>query len=164
MPMIKWLSVTDRFTKMYLDRQFIPLGINSSQHMYILKICQYPGITQDQFISSFHLNPSNITRSILTLEKKGFLVRKTNPADKRTCMLYPTSKAEAICGPIQKIIEQWENQILQNFCDEEQQIFCRCSGRSERLLCSYITSNPRRKNRILFRMHRSTARERNRKL
>ena len=38
-------------------------------------------------------------------------------------MLYPTSKAEAICGPIQKIIEQWENQILQNFCDEEQQLF-----------------------------------------
>ena len=123
MPMIKWLSVTDRFTKMYLDRQFIPLGINSSQHMYILKICQSPGITQDQFISSFHLNPSNITRSILTLEKKGFLIRKTNPTDKRTCMLYPTSKAEAICRPIQKIIEQWENQILQNFCDEEQQIF-----------------------------------------
>ena len=123
MPMIKWLSVTDRFTKMYLDRQFIPLGINSSQHMYILKICQSPGITQEQFISSFHLNPSNITRSILTLEKKGFLIRKTNPTDKRTCMLYPTSKAEAICGPIQKIIEQWENQILQNFCDEEQQLF-----------------------------------------
>ena len=123
MPMIKWLSVTDRFTKMYLDRQFIPLGINSSQHMYILKICQSPGITQDQFISSFHLNPSNITRSILTLEKKGFLIRKTNPTDKRTCMLYPTSKEEAICGPIQKIIEQWENQILQNFCDEEQQLF-----------------------------------------
>ena len=90
MPMIKWLSVTDRFTKMYLDRQFIPLGINSSQHMYILKICQSPGITQDQFISSFHLNPSNITRSILTLEKKGFLIRKTNPTDKSTGMLYPT--------------------------------------------------------------------------
>ena len=123
MPMIKWLSVTDRFTKMYLDRQFIPLGINSSQHMYILKICQSPGITQDQFISSFHLNPSNITRSILTLEKKGFLIRKTNPTDKRTCMLYTTSIAEAICGPIQKIIEQWENQILQNFCDDEQQLF-----------------------------------------
>ena len=39
MKLLKWLSVADRFTKAYLDQRLEPLGINSSQHMYLLKIC-----------------------------------------------------------------------------------------------------------------------------
>lgn len=42
MKLLKWISVADRFTKVYLDNQFAPLGINSSQHMYLLKICEIP--------------------------------------------------------------------------------------------------------------------------
>ena len=45
MKLIKWLSVSDRFTKMYLDQQLAPFGINSSQHMYITVICNHPVIT-----------------------------------------------------------------------------------------------------------------------
>ena len=44
MKLLKWLSVADRFTKTYLDSRFAPLGINSSQHMYLLKVCSEPGI------------------------------------------------------------------------------------------------------------------------
>ena len=44
MKLLKWISVADRLTKSYLDNQFAALGINSSQHMYLLKICRNPGI------------------------------------------------------------------------------------------------------------------------
>lgn len=30
MKLIKWLSVADRYTKIYLDNMLAPLGINSS--------------------------------------------------------------------------------------------------------------------------------------
>ena len=33
METIKWLSIADRHTKMYLDKKLEPLGLNSSQHM-----------------------------------------------------------------------------------------------------------------------------------
>ena len=33
MNLIKWLSISDRHTKMYLDRSLAPLCLNSSQHM-----------------------------------------------------------------------------------------------------------------------------------
>lgn len=47
MKLLKWLSVTDRFAKTYLDSKLAPLGINSSQHMYLLKLCDQPGIHWD---------------------------------------------------------------------------------------------------------------------
>lgn len=46
MKLLKWLSVTDRFYKIYLDKQLAPFGINNSQYMFLIKICRSPGILQ----------------------------------------------------------------------------------------------------------------------
>ena len=40
MQLLKWLSVTDRFYKIYLDKQLAPYGINNSQYMFLIKICR----------------------------------------------------------------------------------------------------------------------------
>ena len=61
---IRWLSVADRYTKMHLDRHLAKLGLNSSQYMYVIRVCQDPGMTQDQFLASFNIHPSNITRAL----------------------------------------------------------------------------------------------------
>lgn len=123
MELVKWLSIADRYTKMYLDRHFLPLGINSSQHMYLLKVCEQPGITQDQMLECFYVHPSNVTRSIVALAKAGFLRREANPEDKRTCRLYPTERAEAVCQPIRDICTQWQQKLLRAFSTQERQMF-----------------------------------------
>ena len=51
MQLLKWLSVTDRFYKIYLDKQLAPYGINNSQYMFLIKICRSPGILQDSLLN-----------------------------------------------------------------------------------------------------------------
>ena len=87
MNILKWLSVTDRFSKVYLDNQFAQFGINSSQYLYILKICDCPGILQESLIESIYVHPSNIVRTVSALEKKGYITRDAYDKDKRTCRL-----------------------------------------------------------------------------
>lgn len=123
MDFLKWLSITDRYTKMYLDRQLALLGLNSSQHMYILKICNEPGITQDQFLNLFYIHPSNITRSLAYLEKAGFLKKEPHKKDKRTCCLYPTEKALLANEQILAISSNWYETLLQDFSEEEKELF-----------------------------------------
>jgi DNA-binding MarR family transcriptional regulator len=123
MKILKWLSVTDRFAKMYLDNQLAPLGINSSQHMYLLKICNHPGILQDSLIESFYVHPSNIVRMVSALEKRGFLTRTPYAKDKRTCQLYPTQKALSIVGHIQTACKKTEAILMDRLSTEEQEIF-----------------------------------------
>lgn len=123
MEFFKWLSITDRYTKMHLDRQLAPLGLNSSQHMYIIKICNEPGITQDQFISLFYIHPSNITRSIAYLEKAGFIKKEPHYKDKRTYCLYPTEKALEANKQILDILNNWHEILLQDFSTEERTRF-----------------------------------------
>lgn len=122
MELLKWLSITDRYTKMYLDRQLAPLGLNSSQHMYITKICSEPGITQDRFVTLFYVHPSNITRSIAYLEKTGFIRKEPLQKDKRTSCLYPTDKALEANKHIIHILENWHEILLQDFTEEEREL------------------------------------------
>ena len=119
MKILKWLSIADRFAKVYLDRQLAPLGLNSSQHIFLIKICQQPGILQDSLIDTFYLHPSNIVRTVMVLERNGFITRTPYDKDKRTWQLYPTDKAEAIIRQIKAACEQAEAVLLQGFTKEE---------------------------------------------
>lgn len=112
MKLLKWLSVADRFAKAYLDERLAPLGINSSQHMYLLKICDHPGISQDSLLGSVYVHPSNIVRMVASLEKKGFLTRTPCAQDKRTWQLYPTERALSIAEQVRAACEQTETVLL----------------------------------------------------
>lgn len=109
---LKWLSVADRFAKAYLDNKLAPLGINSSQHVYLLKICEQPGISQDSLLGTVYVHPSNVVRMVAALEKKGFLTRMPCQQDKRTWLLYPTDRALAIAGQIRAACQETENLLL----------------------------------------------------
>lgn len=121
--LLKWLSVTDRFSKLYLDKLLAAHGINSSQHMFLIKICDNPGILQDSLIDTIYLHPSNIVRTVASLENKGLLIRKPCEEDKRTCRLYPTHEAMAVIANVESACKQTEAVLLQGFSDEQKADF-----------------------------------------
>lgn len=119
MKILKWLSVADRFYKIYLDRQLAPFGINSSQYMFLIKICDIPGILQDSLMNMFYIHPSNIVRTIAALEKQGMITRSSNDKDKRTWKLYPTQQALSIVEEVRIVCENTEAVLLQGIGEEE---------------------------------------------
>lgn len=123
MKLLKWLSVTDRFYKIYLDKQLAPFGINNSQYMFLIKICHSPGILQDSLMDMFYVHPSNIVRTIAALEKQGMITRSPNDKDKRTCKLYPTDRALSVIDEVQAVCEKTEDLLLQGITDKDQELF-----------------------------------------
>ncbi len=123
MKILKWLSVADRFYKIYLDRQLAPYGINSSQHMFLIKICDSPGILQDSLMDMFYVHPSNIVRTIAALEKQGMITRSTNHEDKRTWKLYPADRALAVIEEIRAVCKKTEDLLLQGISETDKDLF-----------------------------------------
>lgn len=121
--LLKWLSVADRFSKLYLDKMLAAHGINSSQHMFLIKICENPGILQDSLIDTIYLHPSNIVRTVASLENKGLLIRKPCEEDRRTCRLYPTCQAMDMIEDVKAACIEAEAVLLQGFSDEEKTLF-----------------------------------------
>ena len=123
MKVLKWLSVADRFYKIYLDQQLAPFGMNSSQYMFLIKICDSPGILQDSLMDMFYVHPSNIVRTLATLEKKEMLTRLPNDQDRRTWKLYPTDRALSIYQEIRTVCENTESILLQGLSEAEKSLF-----------------------------------------
>lgn len=123
MKLLKWLSISDRFIKTYLDARLAPLGINSSQHMYLIKICDNPGILRDSLTETFYVHPSNIVRMVTALERNGLLTKRPYEKDMRTCRLYPTEKALAIYDQVQAICRDAETLLMKSLDKEEQAAF-----------------------------------------
>ena len=123
MKILKWLSVADRFYKIYLDKQLAPFGVNSSQHMILIKICDSPGILQDSLMDIFYIHPSNIVRTVIALEKQGMITRSPSDEDKRTCKLYPTDRALSVIDEVQAVCEKTEALLLQGIQETDQALF-----------------------------------------
>lgn len=106
--------------KAYLDERLAPLGINSSQHIYLLKVCDHPGISQDALLDSVYVHPSNMVRMVAALEKKGFLTRTPCEQDKRTWQLYPTQRALSISAQVRAACEETESVLLHGLTAQAQ--------------------------------------------
>lgn len=119
MNLIKYLSIGDRHVKQYIDKQLAPYGLNSSQFIFVGKICREPGMTQDKFFKYFFLHPSNITRGLAALEREGFIERREHSADKRTTVLYPTPRAEAVYQHVQAMIERLHAVLTEGMSEAE---------------------------------------------
>lgn len=121
MELIRWISITDRQNKRYLDKKLAPFGLNSSQHMYLIRVCREPGITQDSLFSRFYIHPSNITRALAALEQGGFLRKELHPQDRRTCRLYPTERGREVYQQILDICDSWEAMLMEGLPQEERE-------------------------------------------
>lgn len=117
--LIKYISIIDRHNKIYLDKKLKEIGLNSSHHFYIINIHRYPGIAQDKLINLTHLNPSNITRALCTLERLGFIKKVSNEDDRRTYNLYLTDKGINAYPKIIEIADEWRNILLGDFSEKE---------------------------------------------
>lgn len=122
---LKWLSVADRFAKAYLDERLLPLGLNSSQHLYLLRVCRQPGLSQDSLLSTVYVHPSNVVRMVAALERKGFLRRVPCAQDKRTWQLYPTERALAVVDQVEAACRETEAALLDGLPQEFQDVFQR---------------------------------------
>lgn len=127
---LKWLSIADRQLKMYLDRLLAPIGINSSQYMYITVICRNPGISQEQFTEMTYLNPSNITRALHTLIRAGFFTKVTSSEDKRKNCLYPTKKAYEANEQIKNILRSADQLLLEDISPDEAELLLKVLKRT----------------------------------
>ena len=71
-------------------------GVGTAEIDYIHALRHHAGATQAQMAELLHADKAAVARRTESLEAKGYLVRRENPADGRGRLLYPTEKAEGL--------------------------------------------------------------------
>jgi len=71
-------------------------GVGSAEYDFIHVVRKNPGITQVSLREILSLDKGAAARRAANLEAKGYLIRKPNPADGRSQLLYATKKADLL--------------------------------------------------------------------
>lgn len=99
-------------------------GIGTAEFDFIHLVRHNPGITQAQVREALKIDKGATARRALRLEAKGYLIRKPNPNDGRSQLLFATPKAEELKvskTAIETCFYEW---LLEELSDEEKEAFC----------------------------------------
>lgn len=98
-------------------------GIGTAEFDVVHVIRKNPGITQAGIRDQLGIDKGAMARQIASLEAKGFLIRKKNPQDGRSQLLYATEKADQLKNSkayIESVFYEW---LLEPLSDQQRQEF-----------------------------------------
>ena len=98
-------------------------GVGTAEIDLIHALRHNPGCSQAKLAEILRADKAAIARRTKNLEAKGFLVREDDPADRRSQLLYPTEKAEAMKSSKTEIEASFYEYLLSGLSREEAKTF-----------------------------------------
>ena len=98
-------------------------GVGSGEFDVIHAIRKKPGITQAEIRESLGIDKGAMARQIASLEAKGFLIRKENPNDRRSQLLFATEKADQLKNSKAYIESHFYSYLLEGLTEEQRKEF-----------------------------------------
>lgn len=100
-------------------------GIGTAEFDFIHLVRHNPGITQTQVREQLQIDKGAAARRASSLEAKGYLVRRPNPKDGRSQLLYATEQAEHLKNSKARIETIFYDWLLEELPEAEKEQFCR---------------------------------------
>ena len=100
-------------------------GIGTAEFDFIHLVRHKPGITQAEIREALKVDKGAAARRAASLEAKGYLVRKPNPEDKRSQLLFATEKAEELKNSKASIEDAFYDWLIADLSEADRREFCR---------------------------------------
>ena len=98
-------------------------GVGTAEIDLIHALRHKPGCTQAQLAEILHADKAAIARRTKNLETKGYLIRKDDPNDRRSQLLFPTEKAENMKSSKTEIEASFYEYLTEVLTEEETDAF-----------------------------------------
>jgi DNA-binding MarR family transcriptional regulator len=85
----------------------------------LIKICNEPGIIQEQLATSLVFDSATVTRSLKELEKKEIIIRKVTQQNQREKKVFPLEKGLRYINTIYETMAYWDLLILEDFSSKD---------------------------------------------
>ncbi|WP_404407950.1 MarR family winged helix-turn-helix transcriptional regulator [Jeotgalibacillus malaysiensis] len=99
--------------------EFKEYDLTKGQYLYLIRICENPGVIQEQIIEMIKVDRSTANRAVQKLVDNGFVEKREDEHNKKIKRLYPTDKGNTIYPFIKNENEYSENMALNGLSDDE---------------------------------------------
>ena len=99
-------------------------GVGAAEFDIVHLVRHHPGITQTQVVQALNMDKGAAAKRVASLENKGYLIRRPNPADGRSQLLYATEATDGLRNSKAHIEEVFYTWLLEDLDREEAEQFC----------------------------------------
>ncbi|MBU5484111.1 MarR family transcriptional regulator [Clostridium sp. MSJ-11] len=115
----RWISILYRQFQIFINNELKDLNITSGEYIYLIKLYENKELTQEDLAEIYYIDKAAITRSISSLEDKGYIKRVKNESDKRSYKIQVTEKALMVKHRIYNALKSWDDLISSDVNDGE---------------------------------------------
>ena len=99
--------------------EFKEYNLTRGQYLYLIRICENPGIIQEKLAEMIKVDRTTASRAIKKLEANGFIEKRADAANRKIKRIFPTEKGKGISPNISRENEHSERVALQGLSEEE---------------------------------------------
>ncbi|WP_141434419.1 MarR family winged helix-turn-helix transcriptional regulator [Bacillus sp. 03113] len=99
--------------------EFKEFDLTKGQYLYLVRICENPGIIQEKVAEMIKVDRTTAARAIKKLEIQGFIERKSDNHNKKIKKLFPTEKGKKVYPVLRREGEYSDMVALSGFSSEE---------------------------------------------
>lgn len=99
--------------------EFKEYNLTKGQYLYLVRICENPGIIQEKLAEMIKVDRTTASRAIKKLEMNGFIEKRNDSLNKKIKKLYPTAEGERVYPFIKREHEYSNTVALNGFTESE---------------------------------------------
>ncbi|QDQ02477.1 MarR family transcriptional regulator [Lysinibacillus fusiformis] len=99
--------------------EFKELDLTKGQYLYVIRICENPGMIQEKVAELLKVDRTTASRAIQKLVTKGFVEKRFDAHNKKNKHLFPTEKSLALYPFLKREGDYSNARALDGFSDEE---------------------------------------------
>lgn len=102
--------------------EFKEYDLTKGQYLYLVRICENPGIIQEKVAEMIKVDRTTASRAIKKLEINGFIEKKDDEQNKKIKKLFPTEKGKNVYPFIKRENDYSNSVALEGFSESEIEI------------------------------------------
>ncbi|PWU70306.1 MarR family transcriptional regulator [Gracilibacillus dipsosauri] len=101
--------------------EFKEYDLTKGQYLYLVRICENPGIIQEKLAEMIKVDRTTVARAIKKLEMNGFIEKKDDHSNKKIKKIFPTEKGKKVYPFIKKENDYSNSIALAGFSEKEEE-------------------------------------------
>lgn len=107
----RMISILHRHAQAHHNHNLKDCGINAKDLPILLYLYHHDGSTQDAIVGFLNIDKAAVTRTVQSLEERGFIIRHKSVEDRRCNHLHLTDRARLVEKDVRDSVKSW-NAIL----------------------------------------------------
>lgn len=113
------MSIIIRYNFTFMNRSLSNTNISANENYMLMYLFDKGEVTQDEISSYFGIDKGSISKTVTSLESKGYIEKKVNQDNKRSNLVYITKKGIETFTETKKLLDDWHKNILNNISSDE---------------------------------------------